>query len=160
MTLYSQQINGVICYSNIPFDESPTSSTPGTTWHYVHEINFANQISEELLAGYSESNFKNELYKQYNGQITNYKAVQTGPTQITIEYDASSPPVLIVIAVIFAIAAIITYMITNTVTTVTKNMSPAQVSSVFGDITTIAAIGLAGVLIVLGLYIAHRLGYI
>jgi len=109
---YCTNYQGVKVCSNIPPDQKPGPS------HYKVTINFKVPFLSyfawvDLQVMLSFNNFVNELAKQlgYQPNITNYKVYIIDAYNIGIEFDASSPPVLIVVAVILALTAILAYII-------------------------------------------------
>jgi|GEM_PF-5551616 len=109
---YCTNYQGVQVCSNIPLDQKPG---PG---HYKITINFKVPFLSyitwlDLQVALSVDNFIAELAKQlgYQPNITNYKVYVIDAYNIGVEFDASSPPVLIVVAVILALTAILAYII-------------------------------------------------
>jgi len=109
---YCTNYQGVQVCSNIPLNQKPGPS------HYKVTINFKVPFLSyiawaDLQVMLSVDNFIAELAKQlgYQPNITNYKVYVIDAYNIGIEFDASSPPVLIVVAVILAIMAVLAYII-------------------------------------------------
>jgi len=109
---YCTNYQGVQVCSNIPLDQKPGPS------HYKITINFKVPFLSyiawlDLQVMLSVDNFVNELAKQlgYQPNISNYKVYVIDAYNIGVEFDASSPPVLIVVAVILALTAILAYII-------------------------------------------------
>ena len=98
---YCTNYQGVQVCSNIPLDQKPGPS------HYKITINFKVPFLSyiawaDLQVMLSVDNFIAELAKQlgYQPNITNYKVYVIDAYNIGVEFDASSPPVLIVVAVL------------------------------------------------------------
>ena len=109
---YCTNYQGVNVCSNIPLDQKPGPS------HYKVTINFKVPFLSyiawvDLQVALSFDNFVSELAKQLGFQpnITNYKVYVIDAYNIGIEFDASSPPVLIVVAVILALTAVLAYIV-------------------------------------------------
>jgi len=109
---YCTNYQGVQVCSNIPLDQKPGPS------HYKITINFKVPFLSyiawaDLQVMLSVDNFVAELTKQlgYQPNITNYKVYVIDAYNIGVEFDASSPPVLIVVAVILALTAVLAYII-------------------------------------------------
>ena len=109
---YCTNYQGVQVCSNIPLDQKPGPS------HYKVTINFKVPFLSyiawlDLQVALSFNNFVSELAKQlgYQPNVTNYKVYVIDAYNIGIEFDASSPPVLIVVAVILALTAVLAYIV-------------------------------------------------
>jgi len=110
---YCTTYQGVNVCSNIPLNQKPQGPA-----HYKVTINFKVPFLSyfawaDLQVMLSVDNFIAELTKQlgYQPNITNYKVYVIDAYNIGIEFDASSPPVLIVVAVIIALMAVLAYII-------------------------------------------------
>jgi len=109
---YCTNYQGVQVCSNVPLDQKPGPS------HYKITINFKVPFISyiawaDLQVMLSVDNFIAELAKQlgYQPNITNYKVYVVDAYNIGIEFDASSPPVLIAVAVILALMSVFAYII-------------------------------------------------
>ena len=118
---YCTNYQGVNVCSNIPLDQKPGPS------HYKVTINFKVPFLSyiawvDLQVALSFDNFVSELAKQlgYQPNITNYKVYVIDAYNIGIEFDASSPPVLIVVAVILALTAVLAYIVYQIIVEVTQ----------------------------------------
>jgi len=109
---YCTNYQGVQVCSNIPLDQKPGPSHYKITIKF--KVPFLSYIAWiDLQVMLSVDNFIAELAKQlgYQPNISNYKVYVIDAYNIGIEFDASSPPVLIVVAVILALTAILAYII-------------------------------------------------
>jgi len=119
---YCTNYQGVNVCSNIPLDQKPQGPA-----HYKVTINFKVPFLSyiawlDLQVALSFNNFVQELAKQlgYQPQISNYKVYIIDAYNIGIEFDASSPPVLIVVAVILALTAVLAYIVYQIIVEVTQ----------------------------------------
>ena len=119
---YCTNYQGVNVCSNIPLDQKPQGPA-----HYKVTINFKVPFLSyvawlDLQVALSFDNFVAELTKQlgYQPQISNYKVYVIDAYNIGIEFDASSPPVLIVVAVILALTAVLAYIVYQIIVEVTQ----------------------------------------
>lgn len=153
---YVQTINGITSYANIPQNVSPETVMPDyQTFHYVHVVQFSSALGEDIYAGQIESNYKAQLQKQGNtSTITNFTAVKTSDNTLTIEYDATSPPLIIaVIAIGLALFALFVFLSINTVA--------STVSGLIKEGVNPTAILFSGDLLIgLGAIVAIIVGYV
>ena len=119
---YCTNYQGVNVCSNIPLDQKPQGPA-----HYKVTIKFIVPFLSyiawlDLQVALSFNNFVQELAKQlgYQPQISNYKVYVIDAYNIGIEFDASSPPVLIVVAVILALTAVLAYIVYQIIVEVTQ----------------------------------------
>lgn len=119
---YTTTYNGIPVTSNI---DPSTTPGPGTyTMTIAFSVPVVNLIAEYGLdALVSADRFINTITGQYSTSITNYSARPSG-NNLIITFDATSPPVLVVIAVIIGLLIIALYFISGIVANVAALIKP------------------------------------
>lgn len=130
------------------------------SFHYIHIVHFNSSIGEYIEAGNIENDFKQQLKNQGNqSTITNFTAVKTSDNTLTIEYDATSPPVVIaIIAVAAVLIAIFIYLTITSIETSVKGLIAEGVnpSTIFDSLDLYALLGLG--VVIAGLVLIYKYG--
>jgi len=123
--VYTTKIQGITLTSNVdPNQPQPPKS------HYVYDIHFSVPFVNYIADWESQqiawaANLTSSLAS--GGHTISHVAFSAPDnTTLRVEFDASSPPVLVAIAVILGIIAVITWLVSGIVATVTGAIVPPQ----------------------------------
>ena len=126
MTTYSGTYKGIQISSNMPIG----STIPHGNYMYTVTINYSMPIVNALeYVSLSMENILDssalqaQLQKEVGADstITNVNITTPNATQVVVTFNATSPPILLVISVIFIFFAIAAYFISNIVTQINSN---------------------------------------
>jgi hypothetical protein len=137
--LFCEDVKGIKVCSNVPLNK--TIKAPARYKIVIEfKLPFLNYIAWfQLQQTLSLVNFTNELTKVlgYKVQIRDYKVYIIDDRRLGIEFTASSPPVVIVIAVIIGLLSFLTWLILQILVTV-KELIETPAGTIF-----LAGIGIA-----------------
>ncbi|MEM3265540.1 MAG: hypothetical protein QXH07_06255 [Thermoplasmata archaeon] len=112
---YTEKINGITVYSNMPF----SGNYPGA---WVIDVNFKVPFLDYFE--YLNKNFGVSVIKKvYSGSITNYKSYALNPFTWRISFSADSPEIIPLIEVLASVIGVVIalYLINSITVTISKN---------------------------------------
>ena len=124
MASYSTTVNGIPVTSNVPTGTSPGPGHYTITLTFtIPIVNILAQYGADILDDLDPSAFASAVNAQTGSTISNFQTSTSG-NALVINFDATSPPVAIVAAVIIGLLSVLAYIVYNIAVVVTPAVAP------------------------------------